>query len=58
MQTLSEPLRTEYEVVAHENAEGLRYLVVRTDYTVVCDCMTRGAAEQVAHDLAQRVVAA
>lgn len=58
MQTRSEPLRTEYEVVAHENAEGLRFLVVRTDYTVVGDCMTRASAEQVARDMAQRGVAA
>ena len=53
----SEPLKTEYEVVAHENTEGLRFLVVRTQYTVVADCRTRGAAEQVARDLAQREAA-
>jgi hypothetical protein len=47
-----EPLKTEYEVVAHENTDGLRFLVVRTQYTVVADCRTRGAAEQVARDLA------
>ena len=54
MQTRSEPLKTEFEVVAHENRDGLRFLVVRTDYTVVGDCMTRAADEQVARDLAQR----
>lgn len=54
MRTPSEPLRTEYEVVAHETRDGLRFLVVRTDYTVVGDCMTRAAAERVARDLAQR----
>lgn len=51
-----EPLKTEYEVVAHENTDGLRFLVVRTTYTVVADCRTRGAAEQVARDLAMRVL--
>lgn len=49
----SEPLKTEYEVVAHENNDGLRFLVVRTTYTVVADCRTRAAAEHVARDLAE-----
>lgn len=57
MSPFEEILKTEYEVMAHENTDGLRFLVVRTTYTVVADCRTRGAAEQVARDLAMQGVA-